>query len=124
MRTDGQDFLKKLAASSPNRFDTRFASISHRVGLGSALNANELGLLYEATLAAMWCNISLNGLEGCRAEIKPEPEINRVSLEGEFMAARDRCYASAGWKALPTSQKGPIQRIFLNVFVAEDNLGW
>ncbi len=124
MKTDGQDFLQKLAASLPDGFDTRFASISNRVGLGSALNAHELGLLYEATLAAMWCYISLNGLDGCRTEIKPEPEINRVKLEREFMAARDRCYASAGWKRLPTSQRGPIQRIFLNVFVAEDNLAW
>jgi hypothetical protein len=124
MRTDGQDFLQKLVASSPSGFDTRFASISTQVGLDFALNARELRLLYKATLAAMWCYIALNGLGGCQGEIKPEREINRVRLESEFMAARDRCYASAGWKALPKSQQAPIQRIFLNVFVAEENLAW
>jgi hypothetical protein len=102
MRTDGQDFLQKLVASSPSGFDTRLASISTQVGL----------------------DIALNGLGGCEGEIKPEREINRVRLESVFMAARDKYYASAGWKALPKSLRAPIQRIFLNVFVEEENLAW
>jgi hypothetical protein len=123
-RTDGGNFLQNLTASSRNGFDRRFASISTRLGLGTALSAHELGLLHEATLAAMWCYIALNGLGGCRGVIKPEREINRVRLESEFMAARDKCYASAGWKALPESQRVPIRRIFLKVFVEEENLAW
>ena len=124
IRTEGQDFLEKLAASSTDGFDTRFASISTRVGLGLALNAPELRLLYEATLAAMSCYMSLNGFGDYRDEIEPGAEINRLKLERDFMAARDKCYSSAGWKTLPISQKTPIQQILLSVFVDEENLAW
>jgi hypothetical protein len=121
-RTDGQQFLAKLADSSQNAFEIRFASISTRLGLGMVLNGHELVLLHDAALDGTLCCIAFNGLGGCRGEIKPEREIRRMRLERAFMAARDAFYSSAGCKALPLYQMGAIERIFLNVFVTDDNL--
>jgi hypothetical protein len=120
MQTEGQNYLDQLAGPSCNGFEWRFSKISIRLGLGNTLIGNELRLLYEATFCATLCNIALNGLGGCRGKIRPERESNRVKLETEFMVARDRFCSSTGWKSLPLSQRGAIQRIFLNVFVTED----
>ena len=122
MKTDGQNYLDQLAGFSRNGFERRFSKLSIRLGLGNTLIEDELRLLYEATFCATLCNIAFNGQGGCGGEIKPEQEANRMNLEREFLAARDKLYGSAGWEALCASVKGSIQRIFLSVFVAEDNL--
>jgi hypothetical protein len=122
MKADGQNFLDQLASSSSTAFEKRFAQISTRLGLAGRLDANELGLLCEAAFYATLCNIAFNGVGGCVGGIRPEREPDRIRLEREFMAASDRFFASAGWKSLTGSEKGSIQRIFLNVFVVEDNV--
>ena len=122
MKTDGQNYLDQLGGTSRSDFERRFSTISIKLGLGDALLENELSFLYEATFCATLCNIAFNGLGGFGGEIKPEQEANRIKLEGEFLAARDKLYGSAGWESLCTPLKGSIQRIFLTVFVVEDNL--
>jgi hypothetical protein len=122
MKTDGEDFLDQLAGPASNGFKRRFSQISTRLGLAAVLDGSELNLLFEAALHATLCNIALNGLGGCGGEIKPERETDRINLEREFMAARDRFWASTGWKSLAAQEKGSIQRIFLTVFVAGDKL--
>jgi hypothetical protein len=122
MKTDAQNYLDQLASRSRSGFERRFSNISIRLGLGNTLMGDELRLLYEATFCGTLCNIAFNGLGGCGGQIKLEQEANRRNLERAFMAARVKLYTSAGWQALPASVKGPIQNIFLNVLVAEDNL--
>jgi hypothetical protein len=122
MQTDGQDFLERLANKSPNNFEGRFAKTSKGLGLGGLLTADELNLLYEAALFSTLCNIAFNGLGGCEGVIKPERESTRIKLEQGFMAARDRFYASRGWKKLHAGAKGSVRRVFLNVFVQEENM--
>ena len=119
MKADGQNFLDQLASASSTGFEKRFAQISTRLGLAIKLDANELGLLCEAAFYATLCNIAFNGLGGCVGGIRPEREAHRMRLEREFMAASDRFFASAGGKSLAASEKGSIQRIFLNVVVVE-----
>jgi hypothetical protein len=121
-KTDGQEFLERLADLSPNGFTVRFSQISTRLGLGAALNGRELSLLYEAALYAMLCYIAINGLGGCGSEIKPEREPHRMQLERDLMSARRKLCACAGWKGLPDFQKASAEGIFLKVFVTEDNL--
>jgi hypothetical protein len=122
MKADGKIFLENLAVSSTNRFEKRFSRVSLRLGLGEVLEACELSLLYEASFLATLCNIAFNGLGGCEGEIKPERENSRIMLEREFMTARDRFFNSSGWKALPESQRGSVQKIFLDVFVVSANM--
>ena len=124
MKTDGQIFLDRLASSSAEGFKVRFSKISTRLGLGVSLRGTELSLLYRATFYAVLCNIAFNGVGGCRGQIKPNREANRISLERKFMAAREKFWACAGWRALPAAQKGSIRSIFLHVFLTEDNLAW
>ena len=124
MTTDGQNFLRELAHFPSNTFEGRFFEISHRLQLGSAFNGHELVLLYEAAFYATLCNISFNGLGGCRGHIKAYREANRISLERAFMAAQERFLACGGWNALHPLERGQIRRILLNVFVAPDNLLW
>jgi hypothetical protein len=121
-KTNGQEFLQELADASSNTFTRRFSEIATRLDLGVLLEGHELSLLYEAALYSMMCYIAINGLGEAGGEIKPEAEGKRMNLERKFMAARDELYSSAGWKTLPISQKHPAERIFLNVFVTEDNL--
>lgn len=123
MKEDGQDFLDRLAGSSSNSFERRFSRLATKHGLAAALGGSELSLLFEAAVCATLCNIAVNGLGGCNGEIKPDREANRINLERAFMAARDRFRTSAGWKYLAAPEKQTIQRVFLNVFVADDNLG-
>jgi hypothetical protein len=122
MKSDGQEFLAELSSSAPNSFEGRFARISTRLDLGSALRADELSLLYQAAFNATLCNISFNGLGGCHGEIKPGRELNRRMLETRFMASRDEFFASAGWRTLSKWKQASIARIFLNVFVNEEHL--
>ena len=124
MTTDGQNFLRELAHFPPNTFEGRFFEISDRLQLGAAFDGNELMLLYEAAFYATFCNISFNGLGGCRGKIKPSMEANRISLEGAFMDAREKFFSCDGWKILRPSERRSIQKIVLNVFVAPDNLRW
>ena len=122
MNTDGQAFLEHIAVSSTNKFEVRFSRISIRLDLGSALDAKELSLLYEAAFLATLCNIAFNGLGGCGGEIKPDRELVRIMLEREFMEARTRFERCAGRKQLTSIQQTSIEHIFLNVFVSEENL--
>ena len=122
MKADGQDFLEQLASFPPNTFEGRFLKTSIRLGLGADLAADELSLLYRAAFRAALCNIAFNGLGGCDGQVKPEQEPSRIRLEREFMIARDRVYASVGWKTLQKSQIQSVERILLQVRVEEKNL--
>ena len=122
MKADGQDFLEQLASFPPNTFEGRFLKTSIHLGLGADLAADELSLLYRAAFRAALCNIAFNGLGGCDGQIKAEQEGSRVRLEREFMSARDRVYACAGWETLRQSQRQSIERILLQVRVEEKNL--
>jgi hypothetical protein len=122
MKTDGQDFLEQLATFPPNTFEGRFLKSSIHFGLGADLAADELSLLYRAAFRAALCNIAFNGLGGCEGQINPEQEASRIRLEREFMIARDRVYACAGWKALRSSQRNSVEKVLLRVQVEERNL--
>jgi len=122
MRADGHDFLSRLENFPLNSFAGRFLANSIRLGLGAALDANELGMLHRAAFLAALCNIAINGLGGCSGEINPSREITRISLEWSFMAARDKFFASAGWRALSECHQGLIHERFLKVAVADQNL--
>jgi hypothetical protein len=122
MMTAGEEYLEELAGFPPKTFPTHFSRRATKLRLGTALDGTELKWLYEAAFGATLCNIAINGLGGCGGEIKPEREPNRRRLEGEFMAARDKFYACAGWQALPPFVRHPIQSTFLRISVNEDNL--
>jgi hypothetical protein len=122
MKTDGQIFLNRLAGPHSDGFALRFSRISTRLGLGVSLKGSEVSLLYKAAFYASLCNIAFNGLGGCGGQVKPSRESNRLILEWEFMAARNRFWICEGWQALTTIQKESIRNIFLQVQVSEDNL--
>ena len=122
MKTDGQDFLQQLASFPSNTFEGKFLKTSIRLGLGADFDADELGLLYRAAFRAALCNIAFNGLGGCNGDIKAEQEGSRLRLEREFMIARDRFYATCGWKVLGRSQKDSIETVLLRVLVEDRNL--
>jgi len=120
MRAEGQQFLDLLAAFPPKSFESDFSKSSTRLGLGRLLQPEELSLLLDAAFYAGLCNIAINGLGGCRGQIKP----NRIRLEQEFMAARDAFFACDGWAALHAAQKGSVERIFLKIEVSKENFAW
>ena len=122
MKTDGQNFLEQLASFPANTFEGRFLKTSIRLSLGHDLDSDELSLLYRAAFRAALCNIAFNGLGGCNGEIKAEQEGSRLRLEREFMIARDRLYATCGWKTLAKSQKESIENVLLRVVVEDRNL--
>ena len=124
MNTDGQTFLNRLASSSAEGFKARFSKTSMRLGLGDSLCQSDLSLLYDAAYFATLCNIAFNGLGGCGGQIKPERELNRISLERKFMAAGEKLLACEGWQALPEARKKLIRKTFLRVSVAQNNLAW
>jgi hypothetical protein len=124
MKGNGQAFLGVLATFAPNNFAKQFSGNCSTLGLGAVLDEDELNLLYRATFDAALCNIAINGLGGCRGQIKPEREPNRIQLEWRYMAARDAFYASPGWQGLPRSVKESVNRIFLRVQVADNRLAW
>lgn len=119
---DGQEYLDKLSACPANTFENRFAKLAMNSGLGTALSAHELDWLYEAAFQGVLCNISFNGLGGCFGKIKPERENHRRNLEQQFMAVRNRFFATHGWRQLPASQKSLLRERFLSVSVFEANL--
>src|ERR1017187_5308449 len=90
MMTTGEEYLDELAGFPPKTFPSRFSRYATRLRLGAALDGTELRWLYEAAFGATLCNIALNGLGGCRGEIKPEREPNRRRLGGGVMAGRDQ----------------------------------
>jgi len=108
--------------SSTDGFARRFAKVADVLGLSQHLSTTELNLLCEAAFLATLCNISFNGLGGCGGTIKPEREITRIRLEWRFMAARDEFQATAGWRSLSAFDQQEVQRVFLNVVVAQENL--
>lgn len=114
--------LNQLSGFPSDTFENRFSRIAKRLELGATLDEDELRLLFEAAFYACLCNIAFNGLGGCQGEIKPEREANRIRLEQDFMAVRERFLDCAGWRALAAFQRGQVVRIFLNVFVDEDKL--
>jgi hypothetical protein len=124
VNTDGENFLEELRGSTAHTstFEGRFCRIATRLGLGVFLSRDELGSLYQAALDATLCNIAFNGKGGCNGKIRAQREPSRRRLEQAFMEARDRFFASAGWKALPQPEQCSVIRIFLTVFVDEDNL--
>jgi hypothetical protein len=122
MMTTGEDYLDELAGFPPKTFPRHFSRRAIRLRLGTALDGTELKWLYEAAFGATLCNIALNGLGGCGGEIKPEREPNRRRLEGEFMAARDKFYACAGWQVVSPFLRHPVQSTFLRISVDEVNL--
>jgi hypothetical protein len=122
VRTDVQKYLERLAAQPHKGFVKRFLEISLKLDLGDILSVYELSLLHNAVFFAALCNIAFNGLGGCNGEIRPEREALRIKLEQKYMVACDRCYDAAGWDALPEFTKESIRRIFLNVYVTENNL--
>jgi hypothetical protein len=111
-----------LANSSPTTFERRFAKISRRLGLGNCLDSDELNLLYEAAFYATLCNIAFNGHGGCGGEIKADREFTRRRLEQDFMVVRERFFRSPGWTTLSKEIRGSVQRVFLDVFILEENL--
>ena len=122
MKTDGQVLLRELAEYPANTFENHFAKTSRRLGLGVALDREELLMLYTAAFHATLCNIAFNGLGGCEGEISPQREPVRVALEREFMEAREVFFRSRGWNTLPASIRGQVRRTFLRVAVSERNL--
>ena len=122
MLTTGEEYLNELAGFPPRTFPSHFSCSATRLRLGTVLDRTELKWLYEAAFAAALCNIAINGLGGCGGRIKPEREPNRRRLEKDFMAARDRLYACAGWQALSPFVRHSIQSTFLRVSVNEDKL--
>ena len=122
MKTDGHDFLEQLGSFPPASFEGRFLKTSTRLRLASYLSAEELSMLYRAAFRAALCDIAFNGLGGTEPDIKPDQEPNRRRLENEFMVCRERLYLCRGWKVLTQSRKDSIQRFFLQVAVAEENL--
>jgi hypothetical protein len=117
----GEDYLNELRASLPETFASKFANSATRRHLGSALDATELNWLYEAAFVAALCNMAINGQGAWGGIIEPEQEPNRSKLESEFMVARDKLYACAGWQVMPSSARQLIQRLFLRIHVNEDN---
>jgi hypothetical protein len=124
MNTDGQAFLDQFANLPRRTFESLFSRISNRLDVGLELTWEELKLLYDAAYQAILCNIAFNGLGGCGGQIKPDRERNRIRLEREFLAARDRFYACRGYEGMSESKRRAIERIWLTVLVTEENLAW
>jgi len=122
MKTDGQAFLEYIADAATNRFEVRFSRISTRLDLGAALDAKEISLLYEAAFMAALCHISFNRVDSCNGQIHPEREKIRTLVEREFMAARSRFLNCPGFCRLSPTQRSSVDSIFLQAFVADENL--
>lgn len=122
MRNYGQVYLDDLGRCPAGTFESSFATVANKMGLGSILERNELTLLYEAAFRATYCNLALNGLGKFAGEVKAEDERLRSQLEREFMIARDTLLASPGWESLSVLERNALRRIFLDVFVTEERL--
>jgi hypothetical protein len=119
---DGQVFLDELSVFPHHSFENRFSLQANLLKLGPVLRRAELVTLFEATFAAILCNVALNGRGGCGGAIKPERELNRTKLECRFMEIRGRFYATSGYHVLSVTQKSLVHKHFLTVTVAEENL--
>lgn len=122
MTNSGQPFLDELAAFPPDSFENRFSMVLGRLGVASALERNELALLFEAAYRATMCNIALNVIGAKTNVIRPQDERERSRLEYAFMVARDALFASPGWQALPRADQLALSRIFLTVLVAPEKM--
>lgn len=122
MMNSGQPFLDELAAFPADSFENRFSMVVGRLGVASALERNELTLLFEAAYRATMCNIAFNGLGSKANGIRLEEERERSRLEYAFMVARDVLFASPGWQALSRAEQVALSRIFLTVLVAPEKL--
>jgi hypothetical protein len=120
--TPGEEYLNELSGFPPKTFPSHFSNSATRLNLGATLGQIELRRLYEAAFMAALCNIAINGLGGCGGRIKPQREPNRRRLEHDFMVARDRLYACAGWQALPPFVRNQIQHTLLRIYVNEKHL--
>jgi hypothetical protein len=120
--TTGEAFLEGLAESSPNGFPGRFARTSTRLRLGTRLDGTEVKLLYRAAFLAALCRISFNGPGGCAGRIAPEKEGQRIQLEQQFMAARDRFWTAVAHQLLRRSLREAIQKTFFNIVVKDEFL--
>jgi hypothetical protein len=122
MNEDGRNFTEPIAGFAPGGFNASFSKAAKRIGVETALTPRELSSLYGTAFLAAICNIAFNGPGASGGEIKSEGEATRRKLEQTFMAARDTCFASPGWRALPEPKRRLVQEVFLSVFVTEDNL--
>ena len=122
MNKNGAEFLARLSLLPQNSFENTFSKLCSRMGLAVVLNGDELKLLYSAALIADVCNIALNGLSSSGGCLEAAREADRTMVEIQFMAARDRFFASPGWSRLPAAQRGTIQRTLLRVEVRPEKL--
>ena len=122
MKLNGLVFLAELADYPANSFERRFAKISTRLGLGARMTREDLTKLFDAAFYACLCNISFNGLGGCEGEIRLENELNRIRLEQQFMHMRKEFFRTAGWQRLVPSKQKQLEKTFLEVAVADENL--
>lgn len=122
MPNENHAFRDLMSAKPAPPFKLRFAAIAERLSLRLWLSKVELTQLCEAAFYAALCNIAFNGLGGCRGEIKPSRETNRISLERAFMEACAEFENSIGAQALPQNVKESVRRILLSVVVVDGNL--
>jgi len=122
MSASGYRYLQELARFPSGTFEYHFSKVATGLELSATTDEGELDRLYAAALSARLCYIALNGLGGCKGQIKPELERHRISLEQEFMRRRKVALDCAGWKKLAVSVRREAERIFLNVRVNECNL--
>ena len=110
-----------LARYPRNAFERWFSVVSLDLELCRHLTQEELNLLYEAALLAVFCNVSMNRpnntLEG---SIKCE--LRRTNLERSFVGVRNQFLVTAGWKQLPQFKQEIIRRHYLHVCVNQQNL--
>jgi len=119
MHDDVNRFGRVVPAQS---FKRRFAVIADRLTLKCWLSEVDLARLCKAAFCAALCNICFNGLGGCGGKIGSSRETNRLEVERGFMAACADFWQSTGTQKIPEDIKASICRIFLNVFVSEENL--
>jgi len=122
MSASGQKFLQELARFPSGTFENHFSQVATNLELSATTDEAELDRLYAAALSARLCYIALNGLGGCKGQIKPELERHRISLEQEFMRRRTLALNCAGWKKLSVAVRQEAERVFLSVRVNEGNL--
>jgi hypothetical protein len=95
--------------------------MSLRVELCRHLTREELNLLYDAALLAIFCNVSIN-YSSHTLQGSIECELRRTNLERSFMEVRNQFLATSGWKQLPKFKQQIIWQHYLEVCVNEQNL--
>jgi len=122
MKNPSQQFLRELGSLPPDSFEGRFSQASNQLDLARTLSRNELALLFEASLKANSCNLVINTPGDLRERNLQEANCSRLELE--FMVARDILYASPGWQTLESEEKEAIEKVFLGIAVADEQLAW